>query len=178
MRVANRELEREVAERKAAEAKARELNALLEKRVEERTAELQTANERLKQSELRMHAILDSAPPLVYLKDLHGRYVFVNRAFESTFQVSRDSVNGKTDHDIFSLPDADKYREADRLAVTKAAPVEVEEEASHNGEKRTYMSIKFPLFDTSGRRMPFADCLRTSPTARRPKRRCKNTMPS
>ena len=156
LRVANRELEREVAERKAAEAKVRELNALLEKRVEERTGELLTANDRLKQSEMRMHAILDSAPPLVYLKDLHGRYVFVNRAFESTFQVSRDTVNGKTDHDIFALPDADKYREADRLAVTKAAPVEVEEEASHNGEKRTYMSIKFPLFDTSGR--PYALC--------------------
>ena len=151
LRVANRELEREVGERTAAEARIRELNADLEARVQERTRELQAANQKLKESEMRMQAILDSAPPLVYVKDLDGRFAFVNSAFERTFQTQRELVQGKTDHDLFPASLADKYREADCEAIAKGAPCEVEEVAFKGGEKRTYISVKFPLFDTSGK---------------------------
>jgi signal transduction histidine kinase len=48
LRIANRSLEREIADRKIAEKEIRTLNMELERRVAERTQELMEANERLK----------------------------------------------------------------------------------------------------------------------------------
>jgi PAS domain S-box-containing protein len=151
LRVANVALESEVAERKAAEAHARELNAELEQRVEERTRELQALNERLRESESRMQAILDTAPPLVYIKDPDGRYQFLNLRFEKTLDVSREQVIGQTDHDLFPPDVADPIREIDRRVLADGKPVEAEEVAYRNGEKRTFFSMKFPLFDGAGK---------------------------
>lgn len=156
LRAANTELEREIAERKAAEARVRELNAALEQRVADRTRQLQAANEQLRESEMRMQAILDTAPPLVFVKDLEGRYGFVNRRFEEAFGTTREKVIGRTDYDLFPTAMAETYRAADREAIDGRAPVEVEEVTRRNGEERTYVSIKFPLMDTSGQ--PYAMC--------------------
>src|ERR1700761_1449920 len=52
LRVANAELEREIAERKRAEADIRKLNDQLEERVAERTRELEQANSTLRQTQL------------------------------------------------------------------------------------------------------------------------------
>jgi PAS domain-containing protein len=35
-------------------------------------------------SEARLKAILDNAPTMIYLKDVNGRYVLINRLFERT----------------------------------------------------------------------------------------------
>jgi PAS domain S-box-containing protein len=150
LRIANRELEREIADRKLADAEVRKLNMELEQRVEQRTRELQEANDRLRQSESRMQAILDAAPLLVYMKDPDGRYVFVNRRFEDTFEKDRKELAGRTDYDIFPSPDADTYRAADERVMTTREPLEIEEVAYQGSEKRTYISVKFPLFDSNG----------------------------
>src|SRR5512134_757460 len=45
-------------------------------------AERRRAEEALGESEARIRAILDNSPNLVFLKDLQGRYLDVNRQFE------------------------------------------------------------------------------------------------
>lgn len=156
LRVTNRKLEHEISERTSAEAEVRRLNAELEQRVEERTQELREANRLLRESEARLQEILDAAPTLVYMKDLEGRFLFINRRFERVFNLTRDGVRGRTDYDIFPEPVADSFRENDRKVTASREPVEVEEVASLDGEKRTYMSVKFPLFDSA--RIPYALC--------------------
>ena len=156
LHVANRKLQREIGERTAAEEEIRRLNAQLEKRVEERTHELSEANKLLKESEKRVQDILDTAPTLVYMKDLEGRFLFINRKFEQLFRVKREELAGKTDYDIFSSSSADGYRRADQEVMSLQKPLEFEEAAVHNGERRTYMSVKFPLF--RGDRTPYALC--------------------
>jgi PAS domain S-box-containing protein len=156
LRVANRELHREIEERRAAEEEIRRLNAQLEKRVNERTRELLETNQRLQESERRVQDILDTAPTLVYMKDLEGRFLFINRKFEQLFRVKREELAGKTDYDIFSSSSADGYRRADQEVMSLQKPLEFEEAAIHDGQRRTYMSVKFPLF--RGDRTPYALC--------------------
>lgn len=156
LRVANRELEREVNERKVVEAQVRQLNAELEQRVEERTRELRTAMLQFRESEMRLQAILDSAPTIVYVKNLEGRFDFVNRRFEQIFELTREQVNGRTDYDIFPAEQATAYRKADRAVIDKRQAIEVEEVTYRGNDKRTYVSVKFPLIDSSNQ--PYALC--------------------
>ena len=64
----------------------------------------------LRTSNQQLQAILDNSPVVVYLKDVQGRYILINRQFENLFHVSKKNVIGKTDYDIFSKDFADKFR--------------------------------------------------------------------
>src|SRR4051794_10887369 len=55
-------------------------------------------------------AILDSSRALISLKDLEGRYLFVNRQFEAVVGVGRDEVVGRTDDDLFPEGTAALFR--------------------------------------------------------------------
>ena len=62
--------------------------------------ERKQAEELLRESESRLSAVLDNVMAIIYLKDLQGRFVMVNRFFETYFQTDREDILGKTDYDI------------------------------------------------------------------------------
>lgn len=110
----------------------------------------------LRDSEARLQAILDNAPALVYVKALDGRYLLINRHYEQIFGVDRRQVEGKTDHDLFSREMADTYRANDLQVAQSGQAIETEEAAPHADGPHTYISIKFPLYNTAG--LPYATC--------------------
>ncbi len=152
------------AEHAKAEAEIHRLNAELEQRVLERTAQLADANyalaereQALRRSEERLSAILDRSPAMIYMKDLDGRFVFVNQQFERNLGFMRTAVIGRTDHEIFPPRLADMYRANDIEAIRQRAAITVEEPALHEeGGVHVYASSKFPLLGLDGQ--PYAIC--------------------
>ena len=67
----------------------------------------------LRESEMRLQGILDHSPSLIFLKDLHGRYLDANRQFERTFHLTRQDFIGKTDNDLFPAEQAAAFRAND-----------------------------------------------------------------
>jgi PAS domain S-box-containing protein len=104
----------------------------------------------------RMQAILDNTTAVVYLKDAEGRYLLVNREFEALFEVTRDEAVGRTDHDLFPTEVAARLHANDRRVMREHLPLELEETIPAADRERTYLSIKFPLLDSS--RRPYAVC--------------------
>ena len=107
-------------------------------------------------SETRLQAILDNTTAVIYLKDTQGRYLLINRQFEELFHVTREQVVHKTDYDLFPGTMADAFRVNDQRVLETRTPLEFEEVAPRDGEIRTFISIKFPLSDTTG--VPYAVC--------------------
>lgn len=116
--------------------------------------EIRRRNEELKESEERFKAILDNAYNVIYLKDPDGRYILINRIYERLFNVKRDEVRGRTDHDFFPMEVADRFRENDLKALGSETPLEFEEKAPQEDGVHTYLSIKFRLVDAAGK--PYA----------------------
>ncbi len=102
-------------------------------------------------SEQRLQAILDNSATVIFLKDLEGRYLLVNRRYEELFGVARADVVGRTDYDVFPRDVADKFRENDRNVLAKDAPIAIEECAPHPDGLHTYISIKFPIRGADGK---------------------------
>lgn len=102
------------------------------------------------ESEGRFRGILDNSTAVIYIKDMEGRYLLVNRQYEKLFHVHNAEVAGKTDHDLFTAEVADAYRANDRAVLAGGKTIEFEEQAPHDDGMHTYISIKFPLFDASG----------------------------
>ena len=79
---------------------------------------------------------------MIYVKDLEGRYLLVNRHFSELFHLAAGDVLGKTDHDLFPADIADAFAAMDRRVVTEGAPLTEEEVAPLDDGVRTYLSVK------------------------------------
>lgn len=108
------------------------------------------AEDALYESEEKMKAILDNAVTVIYVKDLQGRYTFVNKQYEKLFHINREEIRGKTDYDIWSPELADTFRANDLKIIETKIPLSFDERASHDDGLHTYISTKFPLFDHNG----------------------------
>lgn len=107
--------------------------------------------EELATSEERLRSILENTTSVVYVKDLEGRYLQVNRRFEDLFDVDRADVIGRTDGEIFPEDRAEVLQDNDLQAIRTGEPFEVEEMVVHtDGELHTYLSVRFPLRDGHG----------------------------
>ena len=113
-------------------------------------------SKKLQESEAQLRSILDNSANVVFVKDLEGRYLRINRRYEELFHVGRDAIIGKTDFDIFPHDVARSLQDADRGAIAAGGPIEVEEEVPHDDGPHVYISIKFPLVGTDGK--PYAVC--------------------
>ncbi|MBI5563181.1 MAG: PAS domain S-box protein [Deltaproteobacteria bacterium] len=110
----------------------------------------------LRQSEERLRAIIDNSTAVIYLKGLDGRFLLVNRRFEELSGLAPGGALGKTDYDIFPDDDASMLRANDMTVVHTRMPHEFEETVTEGGVVRNYLSMKVPIYDSSG--APFAVC--------------------
>ncbi|GAA3227634.1 ATP-binding protein [Dactylosporangium siamense] len=101
-------------------------------------------------------ALIDNTSAVIYMRDLDGRYMLVNREYERLFEVSRDAIVGLTDHDLFPTAMADEFRANDLQAARRGRPVQMEEEAPGDDGPHTYVTVKFPLIGADG--APYAVC--------------------
>ncbi len=114
------------------------------------------AEQELRESRELLQAVLDNSPAVVYIKDMNGQYLLVNRRFEQLFQRDRHELIGLTDPHLFSPELAAAYNANDRRVIEEKQAMEFEEVAPHEDGPHVYVSVKFPLFDHDGN--AFAAC--------------------
>ena len=111
--------------------------------------ERKQAEDALRDSEAMLSSVLDNSGTVIFIKDLEGKYLLINRRYEDLFHISREEVVGKTDFDIFPAEAAEQFQEKDRRAL-EHGPIEEEELVPQDDGPHTYVSVKFPLLDAAG----------------------------
>jgi len=104
----------------------------------------------LQVSEAHLRAILDHSPALIFLKDIAGRYLDVNRQFEQAFGLSREMILGRTDAELFSPEQARTFGDNDRMVLDAKRPLQFEEVALYGDGFHTSLVVKFPLLLQDG----------------------------
>jgi PAS domain S-box-containing protein len=102
-----------------------------------------------RRSEDRLQAILDNSMAVVFMKDTSGRYVLVNNRFKSLFIRDGQEVLGKTAYEVFPRDVADVLSRNDREVIESRQAIEVEETIPEEDGPHTFVSLKFPLFDSA-----------------------------
>jgi len=105
----------------------------------------------LRESQQLLQAIVDNSQAVVYVKDLDGRYLLVNRRFEEIFRLGREAILGRTDHHFFAPDVAGAFRAVDVRAAAADHALTEEEAVPQTDGLHTYISVKAALRDAAGK---------------------------
>lgn len=105
----------------------------------------------LRKSEEKLRAIADNVNSIMFLKDLTGKYLYVNRQYERLFHISNADIQGKTDYDIFPPDQAKIYIQNDQQVIRSGLALEVQEQVLHDDGVHAYLSVKVPIRDITGK---------------------------
>ena len=112
----------------------------------------QRAHVQVQEARQLFQSIMDNSPAVISVKDTEGCYISINRRFEELFQVDREEVKGKTDHELHSEEVAVAVRTNDLLVQQAGEPLEFEETMPNkDGSAHTYLAVKFPLWNALGK---------------------------
>jgi PAS domain S-box-containing protein len=103
-----------------------------------------------------LEVILDQAPSIVYMNDLGGGFMYINRRFEEQFGIKRSDFLDHTVFDFFPEELARDYTANDHKALASPNGIEAEEVAQTPVGERVFLSLKFALRDERGE--PYALC--------------------
>ena len=98
------------------------------------------------ESKSQLQAIMDNAPNSIFLRDLQGRYLMMNKWALGSLGFSQEEVIGKTPLDLYPKDFAERILVSDQEIAKKkeiAAPFEF---VAPFDNKR-YLANKFPIFD-------------------------------
>ena len=110
----------------------------------------------LKESHDLFQNVLDHSASIISIKDLSGRYLLINQAFENMFGIEKEEVKGKTAYDFFEKEASDHIRNTDFEVIRLQQQKKVEEIVTKDGHKIHFASVKFPLLDIN--QIPYAIC--------------------
>jgi PAS domain S-box-containing protein len=123
--------------------------------VEDITARRQ-AEDALKAREAQLRAIMDNSSAFIFVKDVEGRYLKINRWYELVGGISEAEVRGKTDYVLFPAEIADGLRKNDKEVIAANKPLQFEEQIPLSDGLHHFVCVKFPLSGDDGQ--PYAVC--------------------
>ncbi|HEV7478112.1 MAG TPA: PAS domain S-box protein [Burkholderiales bacterium] len=99
----------------------------------------------------RLKPVLDHAPVVVFARDLQGRYLYVNLAFQKLIGKGPEEIIGRSMDEVLPPEVAGTIRDSDREVIDTGQGVVVEAIAVYGSGRRTIMNFKFPLPGADGR---------------------------
>jgi PAS domain S-box-containing protein len=98
----------------------------------------------------QQQALLDNIPFLAWLKDKHGRYISVNNPYADSFKLKPEEIIGKTDFDLISEGEAEKYESIDKQ-VFQTGEKNHFEDVNETPHGKQWMEVyKSPIFNEKG----------------------------
>jgi ammonium transporter len=116
--------------------------------------------ERQRSEEARLRALIDNMPASVYLRDLDGRFILVNRQYEEFWGLRNDEIRGRTLFDADAVSDfamaPGLNARVDREVLAAGEPRRREAQIVRKGREHVVDDVRFPVLDGSGRAVAVA----------------------
>ncbi|HEY9649651.1 MAG TPA: PAS domain S-box protein, partial [Coleofasciculaceae cyanobacterium] len=106
--------------------------------------------EKLRETQQHLQAILDYSPAAIYVIDRDNKHLLVNRCYETLVSMTPEKIIGKTIYEVWPTEFCDAFAINNQQILQSGEPMEFEEVAPHADGMHTYITIKFPLYNTNG----------------------------
>jgi len=120
--------------------------------IERMVAAREAAEAELRQSNARMHQIIDLVPHMIFAKDDDGRFLLANQAVADAYGTTIEKLIGKHHRDLHGrTEEVERFLEDDRDVIESGASKLIPEESfvDARGRERIRQTVKIP-FTTAG----------------------------
>lgn len=124
-------------------------SALLERSIRysiDQFATLRTLRER----EAQLASFMQNVPGAFYMKDLEGRYVYVNETWSKVFHRKNADWLGKSEEDLWPKSLAQKFKEANRRIIAERKVVETTAAIEQPDGVHYWLVTIFPILNEQG----------------------------
>jgi PAS domain S-box-containing protein len=108
------------------------------------------AEDALRESETRFASFMDNLPGIAWMKDLQGRYLYVNPASQKLYEKSPDEIYGLTDDELFPPGTAEQFQQNDNLVLANGMALQAIETCPSTEGERHFIVNKFPIRGKDG----------------------------
>ena len=102
--------------------------------------------------------VLDSIPTPVFIKDKHGRYLFLNESARRVLALDGRSYVGKTDKELFDIDIADLRYQSDQRALLTTEAITYQQWLMVGGQSRCFLTTKHAIRDQRGEVLAIFGC--------------------
>ncbi len=111
----------------------------------------QQAEEDLRASEERFALFMEHLPGVASMRDLQGRYVYVNKSWEAIFRGARSEWFRKSLEEVWPPEIAPEFRQADQEVIAGGRPSQIIHSLVHGGGLHHWLCHRFPIPGTDGK---------------------------
>jgi PAS domain S-box-containing protein len=104
----------------------------------------------LREREAQLASFMQNVPGAFYMKDLDGRYVYVNETWQNVFHRGQTDWQGKTDDELWPKPLAQKFKEASRRILAEKKVVETTAAIPQSDGVHYWLVTTFPILNEQG----------------------------
>lgn len=107
----------------------------------------------LREREAQISAFMKNVPCAVYMKDIEGRYIYVNETCAGVFRRAVDEVIGKTGADLLPKTAAAKAASIDQQVLEQNRAIETTESFMRDDGPHYWLTTRFPICGADNRPM-------------------------
>ncbi|HYV91179.1 MAG TPA: PAS domain S-box protein, partial [Chitinophagales bacterium] len=106
------------------------------------------SRKKLLESEGLLKGIMDHTSSLIYIKDLEGKFLMINKQKEKILNLKASELIGTDSLNHLPKEQAAEVRKTDHIVIEQKHAIEFEQVIKHaDGTSHTYHTSKFPLFN-------------------------------
>ena len=113
-------------------------------------SDLKQAEQKLQESERLFASFMEHLPSVAVIRDLEGRYLFANAAWEQAFQKTREEWREKTSDELWPPEIAAKFKAQDRLVLESGEALQNLGPLPHPDGLHHWISYRFPIVNREG----------------------------
>ncbi|MFZ6752971.1 PAS domain-containing sensor histidine kinase [Undibacterium sp. Dicai25W] len=97
-----------------------------------------------------LKTVIDCTASYVHVRDLNGRYLYVNKEYETVFKCRNDEIFGTHYREVLPPELADDVYQVESEMIASGAPRRTENIVQRDDGPHIYLVIRSPLFDANG----------------------------
>lgn len=113
--------------------------------------ETRDAHNRLNEAYNRLQSIIDNTPAYVYALDLDRRFILANKQVARYLGATPRELQGRRRSEFMPESDAVQHEANDEKVIATGEPIQTEEQGDAAGGPMTWLTVKFPIRDGTGR---------------------------
>ena len=109
------------------------------------------SREALRESENRFEAFMSNSPAAAFIKDGHGRFLYVNKGYLAAFEIVESDRIGRTHFEVYPPDVAAALQQSDDVVLATGRSHESLERVPGRDGVHEWLTYKFPLNDNQGK---------------------------